>query len=83
MSNDSSTPCGGHFEVLFESLFQPGRALAFPCDCEGHLDFDRCSTAARSNYLFARSMVGREYKWPRVISRPDREEVPVAADGGA
>ncbi|MDB5858594.1 MAG: hypothetical protein JWQ76_2283 [Ramlibacter sp.] len=73
MARDSSPPDCRQYEVRFDSLFQPGRALAFPCDREGHLDFERCSARARSNYLFARSMVGREYKWPRVCpcAEPD------------
>ncbi len=54
------------FELRFQSLFQFGRALAFPCDCEGHVDLDHFSERARNNYLFARAMIGREFAWPRV-----------------
>ena len=38
-----STTCAQgsqHFEVRFESLFKPGRALAFPCDDHGHVNLD-------------------------------------------
>ena len=59
------------FELRFEPLFQPGRALAFPCDDEGHVDLERCSKDERTSYLFARAMVGREYKGPRVEPVPD------------
>lgn len=54
------------FELRFEPLFQPGLVLAFPCDGEGHVDLARCTFDERTSYLFARAMVGREYKGPRV-----------------
>lgn len=54
------------YEIRFPSLFRPGQALAFPCDCEGHVDLDALSERAKGNYLFARAMIGREYAIPRV-----------------
>ena len=54
------------FELRFDSLYQPGRGLAFPCDGVGHVDLDRLAPRARSNYLFARAMIGREYASPAV-----------------
>ena len=54
------------FQIRFVSLFQEGRAMAFPCDDQGRVDMDDLSEPARSNYLFARAMVGREYATPRV-----------------
>ncbi|SFN22493.1 hypothetical protein [Variovorax sp. OV329] len=58
------------FELRFESLYHLGRAFAFPCDCHGQVDLDRCSERARNNYLFAQAMMGREYGWPRVVPCP-------------
>jgi hypothetical protein len=55
------------FEVRFDSLYQPGHALAFPCDAAGHVDLDALSERARTNYLFARAMVGRENSLPHVL----------------
>ena len=55
------------YEVRFQSLFNEGRALSFPCDRDGRVDMDRLSTKARGNYLFARAMVGREYAAPAVL----------------
>ena len=55
------------YEVRFQSLFNEGRALSFPCDREGRVDMDRLSNKARGNYLFARAMVGREYAAPAVL----------------
>lgn len=61
----------GGYQIRFESLFHEGRALAFPCDCEGHVDLDALSDRARGNYLFARAMVGREYATP-LVTRQER-----------
>jgi hypothetical protein len=66
---DTATmPLGRHFafELRFQSLFNEGRALTFPCDAEGHVDMDALSTRARDNYLYARTVVGREFATPAV-----------------
>lgn len=55
------------YELRFESLFQAGRALAFPCDAQGGVRLDSLSERARQNYLFARAVVGREYASPIVL----------------
>ena len=54
------------YEVRFQSLFNEGRALSFPCDAEGHVVLDTLSDHARDNYLYARAVVGREYAFPTV-----------------
>ena len=54
------------YEIRFQSLYQEGRALCFPCDEEGLVEIDRLSERARDNYLYARAVVGREYAYPRV-----------------
>lgn len=56
----------GGYELRFQSLFNEGRALAFPCDAHGHVDMDALSERARGNYLYARAVVGREYATPAV-----------------
>lgn len=56
----------GDFELRFQSLFNEGRGLAFPCDAQGHVDMDALSERARGNYLYARAVVGREYATPAV-----------------
>lgn len=66
MIQDTLNQSAAAFELRFQSLFQLGRALAFPCDREGHVDLDRFSERVRNNYLFARAMIGREYAWPQV-----------------
>ena len=57
----------GAYELRFESLFHPGRALAFPCDAGGRVELDALSDAARRNYLYARAVVGREFATPAVV----------------
>ena len=54
------------FELRFASLFQEGRALAFPCDAAGRVDLDRLSERARCNYFYAHSLIGRDYAVPAV-----------------
>jgi hypothetical protein len=54
------------FEIRFDDLFHCGRWLSFPCDERGRVDIDALSQRARTDYLFARAMVGREYAVPLV-----------------
>lgn len=61
--NTSTSP---RYELRFRSLFNEGRALAFPCDAGGHVELDRLSDRARNNYLYARAVVGREFAAPAV-----------------
>jgi hypothetical protein len=63
VDTSSSSPPQGH-EIRFDYLFDGGRSLAFPCDAMGHVDIDALSDRARTNYLYARAMVGREYALP-------------------
>jgi hypothetical protein len=69
MSQSTVNAQAATFEIRFQSLFHAGRALAFPCDREGHVDLDSVSDRSRSNYLFARAMVGRDYALPFVGER--------------
>ena len=66
MLQTSSTQTATGFEIRFQSLFRQGRALAFPCDREGHIDLDAISERARNNYFFARATIGIEYAMPVV-----------------
>jgi hypothetical protein len=54
------------YELRFDSLFVEGRGFAFPCDAAGRVDLDSLSEQARRNYLYARAVVGREYRCPAV-----------------
>lgn len=58
-----------HYEIRFQSLFDGGRALCFPCDANGSVLLDALSPRALDNYLYARAVVGREYMFPLVRER--------------
>ena len=55
-----------HYELRFESLDDPSRSLAFPCDARGEVALDRLSERALSRYLFARVVVGHVFARPAV-----------------
>ena len=55
-----------HFELVFNSLYDQGRALAFPCDREGRVDLGALTDRARENYRRAMALVGREFATPFV-----------------
>ena len=57
------------FELRFQSLFQEGRALAFPCDAAGHVNLDTLSERACNNYYLARTLVGRDYAVPALRAK--------------
>lgn len=54
------------YQLRFQSLFNEGRALVFPCDAQGRVVLDELSDRARNNYLYARAVVGREFAYPAV-----------------
>ena len=54
------------YELRFRSLFDEGRGYSFPCDPSGHVDLDALSDRARSNYFFARTVIGRDLSAPAV-----------------
>ncbi|MGM9488301.1 hypothetical protein [Ideonella sp. YS5] len=66
MTHLNSPSQNAQFHIRFRSLFNEGRALAFPCNAQGQVDIDGLSERGRHNYLFARAMVGREFATPNV-----------------
>ena len=54
------------FELRFRSLFNEGRGFAFPCDAQGNVDMDSLGERLLNNYLYARSVIGREFVTPAV-----------------
>lgn len=56
------------YELRFQSLFNEGRALTFPCDAKGRVELDALSERALQNYLYARAVVGREFATPAVLA---------------
>jgi hypothetical protein len=55
------------YEIRYESLFNAGRAFSFPCDAQGHVELDALSDRARTNYFYARTVIGREFAVPAVL----------------
>jgi len=54
------------YELRFRSLFNEGRGYAFSCDRNGHVDMDTMSERVRLSYLYARTVVGRDFAQPAV-----------------
>lgn len=71
MSPSSADRDCARFELRFQSLFNTGRALSFPCDAAGHVDMDALSERARDSYLYARAVVGREFSLPQKQRQPE------------
>ena len=65
------------YELCFHSLYREGHRLAFPCDPEGQVNMDALSSRALNNYLYARTVIGREFAWPSVESA----DLPAERDG--
>jgi hypothetical protein len=64
-SADSTQP-HAQYELRFTSLFDEGRGMSFPCDAQGRVDLDALSQRALLNYLYARTVIGREFSMPAV-----------------
>jgi hypothetical protein len=54
------------YELRFESLVDPQRACAFPCDARGQVDMDGLGEQALRRYLYARAVIGKEF-WPPLV----------------
>lgn len=63
---DQETIDRAGFELCFQSCHPAGRMVAFPCDAQGRVDLDALGRGALNNYLYARAVVGREFRVPRV-----------------
>ena len=61
-------PSHTRYELRFTGLIDRGRGYVFPCDAQGRVDIDALSDRGRTNYLFARTVVGTMLSAP-VVSR--------------
>lgn len=68
MRTDPLHPTAPTHCLFFGGLFPTVRSLSFPCDPGGHVEMDAMSEQARDNYLFARTVVGRDYQVPVVVA---------------
>lgn len=66
MSSTSMNAGLAGYEIRFQSLFDAGRGVSFPCDAQGRVLIDRLSERARQAYQRARDLVGHEYATPAV-----------------
>ena len=58
------------FELRFDPLVDAQVPLTFPCDAEGHVDLDQLCDRSRRDYLFAHTLIGRDFTMPVVCRRP-------------
>jgi len=54
------------YELRFRSLSSEGRGCTFPCDAHGCVDMDSLGERLLNSYLYARSVIGREFATPAV-----------------
>ena len=66
MNIASMTQAEPAYELRFRSLFDEGRGYSFPCDPSGCVELDALTERGRSNYFFARTVIGREFATPAV-----------------
>ena len=69
----SNRPDGRSYELRFVNLFDAGRAYAFPCDAKGCVDIDALGHVVRTNYLYARTVIGREFAAPVTCAVADSQ----------
>jgi hypothetical protein len=60
-----------HYELRFTSLSSNSRGYAFPCDRIGHVDLDELTDRGRTDYFYARTVVGKELCAPVVERVPN------------
>jgi len=56
------------YELRFEPLRRPARPLAFRCNAQGAVELDGLDERARADYLFARTLVGRDFARPAIVA---------------
>lgn len=66
MNTTANSTVAAGYELRFNSLFNEGRGLSFPCDAAGQVTLDDLTPSALRNYLYARTTIGREFAMPRV-----------------
>jgi hypothetical protein len=71
-SMPGAAPGECRFELQFISTCAGGHDYAFPCDEHGQVDMDALTERVRTEYLFARAVMGRDVARPVVVSLPAR-----------
>ncbi|MDP9126079.1 MAG: hypothetical protein M3N82_16025 [Pseudomonadota bacterium] len=52
------------FELRFDPLVGEQAPLTFPCDAHGQVDLDELCDRSRCDYLFAHTLIGRNFTMP-------------------
>jgi len=52
------------FELRFDPLTDAQAPLSFPCDAQGCVDLDGLCDSKRCDYLFAHTLIGRNFTVP-------------------
>ena len=55
------------FELRFAAACPGGHDYAFPCDQHGRVDLDALPERERTEYFFARALIGRDVARPVVV----------------
>ena len=56
------------FGLLYLPVREDEASLSFPCDDGGHVDMNALSERLKANYLLARTLVGRDYHRPVIVT---------------
>ena len=57
------------FELRFDSLVADIPSLSFPCDAQGQVDLDELCDRSRCDYMFAHTLIGRDFTLPVIQAR--------------
>ena len=63
-NTNSTTFANLAFELHFEPLVDKQSPLNFPCDAAGRVDLDELGDRLRCDYLFAHTLIGRQFEMP-------------------
>jgi hypothetical protein len=65
MRTDTIHPAAD-YRLCFQFLHEPEVAYDFPCDAHGHVDLDTLSRCSFNDYLYARALIGMQFRAPSV-----------------
>lgn len=64
----ASTHSSLSVELRFAHRCNDRKSLAFPCNALGRVDLDALDERSRTEYLFARALMGHDYAFPVMAS---------------
>ena len=73
MRTHSLQQAASPYYLFFGALFPTVRSLLIPCDSAGRVEIDALSERVRDNYLFARAVVGCDYRAPVVVAASESQ----------